>query len=280
MLTLAGGGWEAELLPASGGAIATLRHDGQDVLRPAPPGASDPLAMASFPLVPYANRIAHGRFDFAGRSIELPRNFGDHPHTLHGAGWQSLWTVIDATVSTATLRLDHEGDAAWPWCFIAEQRFELMANSFEQALTLRNEADTAMPAGLGFHPYFPTGRETRLQARVAGAWLADATQLPTERVAADHFGDWAAGDSVTRQDLVDHCHDGWDGVATITDGPRTIRLTANGTAWLHLYMPSGEPFFCVEPVSHLPDAINRPGNGMTSLAPGEAMTITMRLEIL
>jgi aldose 1-epimerase len=280
MLRLAGGGWEAELLPASGGAIAALRHEGQDVLRPAPAGTSDPLAMASFPLVPYGNRIANGRFNFAGRNIELPRNFGDHPHTLHGVGWQLVWSVAGATANSATLRLEYDADGAWPWRFTAEQHFELTADGFEQTLTLRNEADTAMPAGLGFHPYFLAGRDTRLQAQIDGVWLADATQLPTARVAADRFGDWAAGDSVARPELVDHCHDGWDGVATIADATRTIRLTATGTAWLHLYMPPGEPFFCVEPVSHLPDAVNRPGNGMASLAPGEAMTITMRLEIV
>ena len=57
--------------------------DGVDLLRRAPDGADDPLAMASFPLVPYANRIAQGRFAFDGADHQLPRNFGDHPHSIH-----------------------------------------------------------------------------------------------------------------------------------------------------------------------------------------------------
>ena len=67
--------------------------DGVDLLRRAPDGADDPLAMASFPLVPYANRIAQGRFAFDGADHQLPRNFGDHPHSIHGFGWQASWTA-------------------------------------------------------------------------------------------------------------------------------------------------------------------------------------------
>ena len=68
---LRAGPWEAGLLPSLGGAIAYLTRDGRDVLRRAPEGVDDPLATGCFPLVPYANRIAHGRFSFAGAAFLL-----------------------------------------------------------------------------------------------------------------------------------------------------------------------------------------------------------------
>lgn len=276
-MRLAGGGWEAALLPELGGAIGALRHAGVDVLRPTPTGAVDPLATACFPLVPYANRIAQGRFTFEGREIALPRNHGTHPHSLHGVGWQRPWTVSATDAESARLTLAHDTSDAWPWRFSAEQRIGLDAAGFAIELTLHNEDRRPMPAGLGFHPYFPASAATRLQARVEGAWLSDDTQLPTDRVAPDHFGDWASGDAVMRSTLVDHAHDGWDGTLRIDEGGRTIRMKTTGTRGLHLYMPPDEAFFCAEPVTHLPDAVNRPGNGMAVLAPGETLTIGMRL---
>lgn len=278
-VTLAATGWEATLLPALGGSIASLRYRGADILRPTPASADHPLDTASFPLVPYANRIAHGRFRVGGQTIALPHNFGDHPHALHGVGWLAAWQGAAETPDRATLTLTHRASDAWPWDFTAQQRFTLGADGLAVRLTLRNCDAQPIPAGLGFHPYFPAPPGTRLRARLQGAWLSDATQLPTARVADDHFGKWRTGDDVARAVLVDNTHDGWDGEAWIESGDRTIRLTAQGTRWLHLYMPPGEPFFCAEPVSHLPDAVNRDDQGMTVLAAGETLAIAMRIAL-
>ena len=64
MLSLGCGDLTLELLPDLGAAVATLRYQGRDVLRPTPRGANDPFETAAFVLVPYANRIAGGRFQF------------------------------------------------------------------------------------------------------------------------------------------------------------------------------------------------------------------------
>lgn len=84
------------LAPEVGGAIAAFTVAGRDVLRPMAAGASDALFTASFPLVPFCNRIPHGRFTFQGREVVLPPNLGDHPHALHGQGWRAAWTVEKA----------------------------------------------------------------------------------------------------------------------------------------------------------------------------------------
>lgn len=108
-LCLAAAGWEAVLVPDRGGAIAALRFEDTDIFRPAPENARDPLDMACFPLVPYANRIAHGRFGWKGATHSLPRNFGDHPHCLHGLGWQRPWRIEESSGDGATLVHAHDG---------------------------------------------------------------------------------------------------------------------------------------------------------------------------
>jgi len=52
--------------------------------------------------------------------------------------------------------------------------------------------------------------------------------------------------------------------------------------WLHIYAPPGEDFFCVEPVSHRPDALNAAdpaAEGVRVLAPGKSHSIAMTLEV-
>lgn len=278
-LALAGAGWELMLLPALGGAIGALRYHGEDILRPTPDGATDPLQTACFPLVPYANRIAGGRLSFGGRDIQLPLNFGDHPNSLHGTGWQRAWTVLEAGTDKAVLVQGHDGGDGWPWAWHAEQAFALDTAGLSVTLTLTNKADTPMPAGTGLHPYFAIQPGTLLRLNATRVWLTDDLQIPSQPVAADHFGDWAAGASISEAGFIDHSYEGWDGLATLERGGRSVRVSADGARDLHLYHPEGESFCCLEPVSHLPDAFNRPGALFDVLPPGGSLALTMRIAV-
>lgn len=71
---------------------------------------------------------------------------------------------------------------------------------------------------------------------------------------------------------LDNCFTGWDGNLTVMRRKVRVSLTASKElGLLHVYAPPGADFFCAEPVSHMPDAINRPGEPgqMQVLRPGE-----------
>jgi aldose 1-epimerase len=87
VIRLAAGGWSATIRPELGGAVLGLDWRGHPVLRPTPDGSNDILETACFPLVPYANRIAGGRFAFGGHRVALPVPERFAPHALHGDGW-------------------------------------------------------------------------------------------------------------------------------------------------------------------------------------------------
>src|SRR5512132_3845011 len=81
IVTLGAGGAGLQLIPALGGAVARywLERGAQtwEWLRPmsAPALAGgDPYETAAFPLVPYSNRIRHGRFRFRGIDVAQPLN--------------------------------------------------------------------------------------------------------------------------------------------------------------------------------------------------------------
>ena len=75
--------------------------------------------------------------------------------------------------------------------------------------------------------------------------------------------------------LIDNCHEGWDGAATLTDRRGTTRIASTGTPFVHLYAPPGEGYVCVEPVSDRPDAFNREDAPVARIMPGQATAIAM-----
>ncbi|QGP78148.1 aldose 1-epimerase [Sphingobium sp. CAP-1] len=278
IVTLRAGGLEAALSPAIGGSLLWLTLDGVDLLRRAPADSDDVLAMASFPLVPYANRIADGRFAFGGRDHQLPLNFGDHPHSIHGFGWQAKWTASGTDISSTTLTHIHAGNTGWPFPYRAEQHVALTPSDLFLSLSLYNAGDTPMPAGLGFHPYLLADPATTLHFDANCLWLSTPDMLPDHEAPADALGDWSRPAMVRGDYLVDNAYSGWNGTATVLrgDGIR-LRLNATGADFLHVYRPPGSVDFCLEPVSHMPDAINR--DAMPILAPGGTARLTMTIAI-
>lgn len=274
-MRLSAGDWQADIAPESGGAVAALSWRGGDVLRPTPAGTTAIFDFACFPLVPYANRIAHGRFAFAGEAVAIPRNHPRQAHPLHGVGWRYAWEAAHVAGDAATLTHRHAGDEHWPWRYAARQEFRLSPDGLRVSLYLTNEDTRPMPASLGLHPYFPSAGVTALRFAADGVWLADDACLPRAHAPADALGDWRAGAPVRRGTLVDHCYTGWDGLAVIARQGGDVRLEGEGTEFLHVYMPPGEDFFCAEPVTAMPDAFNQ-GTPMT-LAPGETRSIAMAI---
>jgi aldose 1-epimerase len=142
----------------------------------------DPFELACFPMVPFVNRVAHGRFSFCGRAVQLARNWSQDPHPLHGHGWRARWEIVAASDSGATLRFDGGADE-WPWSYRCEQRFQLLPDELAVELAIENLSDAPMPAMLGLHPYFPQAARAQLRAQLPRVWMTDSAALPVREIA-------------------------------------------------------------------------------------------------
>lgn len=280
LITLSDGPLEAVLAPACGGGLAALRFEGRDMLRPATPAAlaaRDPLGLACFPLVPWSNRIAWGRFGFGGREIVLPPNMGDHPHAIHGDGWRHPWTVDAAGARSATLTYDH-APGRWPWRYRATQQLVLADRALTLELAVENRSDCAMPAGLGLHPYLPRTPGMTLTARLDGWWETDALIMPVAHHDTGPRDDWS--DWLHRPTTTDNVFSGWDGRARMTWPETGLALDMDCSAparWLVVYAPIDAAIACIEGVTHPTDALNDPAlPGIRILEPGETFAITTR----
>jgi aldose 1-epimerase len=288
LLRLRDGGLELELCPAIGGCITGLRHRGRDLLRPAGRRffeQRDPREAASFPLVPFSNRIADGRFAFQGALYQLDRNFPPEPHAIHGHGWQHAWTVREASARSAVLEFAHR-IAGTPFDYRAAQSFALAADRLTVTLEIANAGAVPMPAGLGLHPYFPRSEAVTLCARLEHVWRADPRKLPQERAPLPVEWDFGSASRVAPLAL-DHCFGGWDGTAAISWPERDLSLVVTADplfGHLVIYVPPGQDFFCVEPVSHVNDGFNLAARGVAEtgvhvLAPGASLRGAVRFAV-
>jgi aldose 1-epimerase len=113
-----------------------------------------------------------------------------------------------------------------------------------------------MPAMLGLHPYFRQAAQAQLQAQLPRVWLTDQAALPMreERTpAAWSFDPARAIDAVA----LDNGFSGWNGIATLRWPDRAVTVRAAHCRCLHVYAPTGQDFFCIEPQSAAPGALSR-----------------------
>ena len=186
-----------------------------------------------------------------------------------------------ASPRSIALTLAHQPDASWPFAFEASIDYSLSGTALAVTMRLTNRHDSPAPAGLGLHPYFPRAHNPMLRFDATGAWENDADSLPSRHDAPPE--DWRHDRprSVARSRL-DNCFTGWSGRADILAGPTSLRMEASGAFRnLQVFTPRGAGFFCVEPVSHVPDALNCPGlppdQAMHVLQCGETLDGTIRL---
>lgn len=240
-----------------------------DILRPARATAlaqRDVLGMASFPLLPFCNRIRDSRFQFEGEQYQVAPNLPPSPHAIHGVGWQSAWTVQAQSQAAVTLLLDYvpeSGIPRWPWRFRAELSYRLNEHGLQVQTRIHNQDSRAMPCGIGHHPYFPRRDGQLCVARCAAMWDSDAERLPTHVVPC--AAELAQGVDLNALDL-DHHFCAWDGRARLlaTDSVPSLELYAKAhSSFLNVYSPKEANFFCLEPVSQIADAFNLLARGYT-----------------
>ena len=306
LLTVRSGTWEVDVLPTTGAALAAGRiraSDGTwyDLLRPTPPAASgNPEKTASWPMIPWANRVSTGLLRFGDRTWQLQRNGGDRS-AIHGATRQFAWSVAEQSADRAALELDTRGlvGVNFPWRFLARVEYAVEGGRLTVATTLRNLDAEPFPAGFGHHPYLrrtlvppgvhpPQGAEgplleipAALGYRVRGGLpLGPAGPL---RPDADFRRPRPLGAAL------DDLYTGWEPGAPVrlTYGqPGVVVELRADPLYSHLmvYAPRGRAYFAVEPQTQVNDAFaldadGAAGTGTFVLEPGEERSAAFTLTV-
>lgn len=275
-VTLTAGPLTACWRPDLGGCLAGFWHGTTPILRSADASVlASPRQSACFPMLPYSNRLAHCQFSWLGQSLRTQPNFPGSPHSLHGVGWQRAWEVAQQRSDALSLRYQHQPDADWPFEFDACLQAQLTPQALALQLQLRNTDQCAQPVGLGFHPYFVRRAGTWIEVPVQQRWDQEPSGLPVALVPTPALTGHPDGMAY------DHCFEAWSGVASVHDEALNVVLRSQASR-LVVFTPQGQPQFCLEPVSHVNNAINLAdslAHGLVQLEPGQTTALTMTLEV-
>jgi aldose 1-epimerase len=265
--------------------VPILRHTPLEAAQ-----AGNVSRMASFTLAPYSNRLLNARFNFNGREYQLQPNTPEG-HVQHGDVRRRAWQLAHADATSATLNFDSRAfaDFNFPFPFTAQIQYTLEGRAFRTRFQMQNVGKEAMPAGFGFHPYFPRrlnapDEAVEIQARAAGIYPAliptsAAVPVPPEI----DFPELRPLGNIVMND----CRAGWDGRATIRWPRAGVTLELKATEPLRhlvLFSPEGEDYFAVEPVSNATNGFNLlasgvPGHGVVVLQPGEILAGEFSLSV-
>lgn len=138
-----------------GGRLGSWRAGRRERLTRRPGSASDDDALrwGSYLMTPWAGRLRDGLLRFAGRTYRFERNLG--AHAIHGLCFDRPWTLERSSEREVELAFDLEA-TAWPFGGGVRQVVTLAPGE----LRLRAEVHAtraAMPAAMGWHPWFLRG---------------------------------------------------------------------------------------------------------------------------
>ena len=292
-LVLRAGAARVTLAPEVGAAIAAYEWNGKPVLRPTPDdalAAGDVRRFASYPLLPFSNRVDGARLHWRDAVYPLRRYLPEVPHAIHGNGWRRSWSIVERGPSHAILELVHsargESAAEWPFAYRARQTFALTSDTLALTLSIMNAGETTFPFGLGWHPFFPRNIATRLCFAATAVWQTGPTLLPTRCDPLPSVWNFERPRPIGTTTL-DHCFAGWRPPATIAWPDRQLAASIcadDGCGYLVVFVPPNSDFLALEPVTHMTDAFNRAAAGAHAtgtrlLAPGDAFSCTMRISV-
>ena len=150
------GAYHVVIDPEQGGRIASLVIAGRErlIVTPAAGTVEPSLSWGSFLMAPFVGRLSEGVLAWNDRVIAIPLNHGRH--AIHGTVFDVAWRIVAQTDNTVAIACEID-PARWPFRGRVFQRFTLSPGGLAMEATI--EADEAMPAALGWHPWFVRGRD-------------------------------------------------------------------------------------------------------------------------
>lgn len=261
--------------PRGGAVVDGRTRDGLRFLRRHDDSAFDVSRSACFPLVPIGNRVEGNSFELGGKSYRFKPNTTE-PNYIHGDGWLTEWSVDDASAMHVRLAFEQTRPVNSPHIYRAVQTIALDGATVTLALSVTNRGNETLPFGIGFHPYFPRTEGTQLMAPAAAWWTEREGYLPGVRTPIPDRADFATPHRLPRRRL-NNCFEGWNGQARIIWPEMKLAADIGSDALFSRYMlyapEEDRSFFCLEPMSHTPNALAILGPGaLHLLAPGETLS--------
>ncbi|MGZ4381327.1 MAG: aldose 1-epimerase family protein [Gaiellaceae bacterium] len=271
-----------------GGGLRTYCANGAELLDGYAEGAMCSSGRGQL-LIPWPNRIEDGRYEFEGRTNQLPLSEVVLSNAIHGLVRWATWTVREEGSGRVVAEHVLHPQPGYPYTLALSVEYSLSDAGLRVQTTATNTGSEPCPYGAGAHPYLTVGTATvdpvvlRVPARTV--ILSDARALPVERrdvegTPYDFRTPRTIGATVLDSAYADLDRDD-DGLVRVElhdpGTGRGLTLWADET-YGYLMVFSGDPLpdvarrsLAVEPMTCPANAF-RTGEGLIRLEPGESFT--------
>jgi aldose 1-epimerase len=233
-------------------------------------------------LMPWPNRVAQGKYEFEGTTLQLPINEVSRGHASHGFCRVFTWTIADQTESQVKLTARFPAQIGFPFVFDAMVTYTIDDNGLSVHIHARNVGQTTMPFGVGMHPYVTIGNgdisNATLTCPATEYHEVNDVMIPegdSKPVSNTQF-DLTKGAKVSELDLdtpYTALQRDQDGRCNVTlssaDSTRTTTVWMDTAfEYIMLYTGNKPTSVAIEPMTCAPDAFNN-HRGLRLLKPGE-----------
>ncbi len=238
-------------------------------------------------LIPWPNRLEGGRYDFDGRSHQLPLTEPGKGNAIHGLVRWAAWSVAEQAPDRVVMEHVIHPQPGYPFTVGVTVEYALSQSGLSVRTTADNLGDVECPFGSGAHPYLVVGTATvdPVILRVPGRTVnrTDERGIPVDRISVegieyDFRRPRAIGSTKLDNAFTDLERD--------TDGAARVELVNPDTgagvalwvdeAYRYVMIFTGDTLpdvnrrsLAVEPMTCPPNAF-RSGEGLIRLAPGES----------
>jgi aldose 1-epimerase len=232
-------------------------------------------------LVPWPNRIEDGRYEFGGRSHQLPLDEPERRNAIHGLTRWSAWSVAERGAADR-VAFEHMlyPRPGYPFSLALRVEYSLSQEGLVVLTEATNVGSDTAPYGAGSHPYLAVEPEVvdevELRVPAATVLVANERGIPVgSGSVADEGLDFREARAIGSTKL-DHCFTDLEREA---DGRARVRV-GETTLWAdesypYLMIFTGDGLtdverrsVAVEPMTCAPNAF-RSGEGLVRLDPGE-----------
>ncbi|HEY6644950.1 hypothetical protein [Povalibacter sp.] len=257
----------ASIAPDRGAIVTSFKVRGRELLDLDQATFVDPTknVRGGIPILfPAPGKLVEDRWHCDGQSGHMKQ---------HGFARLHAWTVSETTARSVTLQLRSDADtlAEYPWAFVATLQVSLAGPRLRLTMQIDNTGASAMPFGLGYHPYFfvTDKRNARIDTDATHQFdnVSKATTAFTRFDLTANEVDLHMLDQSARQMSL-HLGDG-----SIID----VSASTDFAHWV-VWTVAGKDYVCVEPWTSPGNALNS-GERLLRLAPGKSHRSFMEIAL-
>lgn len=282
MIMIRGGSIEAVVATETGNQVQSIKFNGHEILwMPKEAGKLGGIPL----LAPWANRLDSDAYLANRKRYRLNPDIVNIRRDANGLPIHGLllfcegWRVVQQDAASVTSRLEFwrhpEWMAQFPFAHAIEITHRIVNDAFEVETAIENLSTEPMPLSIGFHPYFQLTDSPRddwkLTIPARESVVLTPQLIPNGNTVANQFVQPfpLAGTSL------DSVFTGLTGDAFVADGHSqriSVKFGPKFPVGI-VYAPSGQSFFCFEPMTALTNvfnnAFNTPNAPLQQIAPGD-----------